>query len=231
MHRKYSESRARTCGKAALAAAGRLRRDRGVAGVGRAEAAARRRAGRRARRSRAGVPGPGGDRLLQWRQERSGGRAGPGQRGRRDLRPIRLTDLAARAQLSLAITSELVSDLQRLGYLERQTDGTDRRAKLIFPRRQQALADADDRVAEIEQYWSQIVGPERFAATCLTLQDLLDTLTSRKTERKRAKRPPPRARLRLSWLASRAAQRARTPAKPTQNPTSSSKTEETRQNR
>jgi hypothetical protein len=34
------------------------------------------------------------------------------------------------------------------------------------------------RVAEIQQYWSQIVGPERFAATCLTLQDLLDTLTS-----------------------------------------------------
>ena len=31
---------------------------------------------------------------------------------------IRLTDLAARAQLSLATTSELVSDLHRLGYLE-----------------------------------------------------------------------------------------------------------------
>ena len=33
---------------------------------------------------------------------------------------IRLTDLASRAQLSLATTSELVTDLQRLGYFERQ---------------------------------------------------------------------------------------------------------------
>jgi hypothetical protein len=46
---------------------------------------------------------------------------------------VRLTDLAARAQLSLATASELVSDLQDLGYLERRADGTDKRAKLIFP--------------------------------------------------------------------------------------------------
>ena len=91
---------------------------------------------------------------------------------------IRLTDLAARAQLSLATTSELVTDLQELGYLERRADGTDKRAKLIFPtsRGRQALDDAGDRVAQIEQHWSQIVGPERFAGTCRTLQDLLDTL-------------------------------------------------------
>jgi DNA-binding MarR family transcriptional regulator len=91
---------------------------------------------------------------------------------------IQLTDLAARAQLSLATTSELVTDLQELGYLERRADGTDKRAKLIFPtsRGRQALDDAGYRVAQIEQHWSQIVGPERFADTCRTLQDLLDTL-------------------------------------------------------
>ncbi len=57
---------------------------------------------------------------------------------------IRLTDLPARAQLSLATASELVSDLQDLGYLERRADGTDKRAKLIFPtpRGRQALDDA-----------------------------------------------------------------------------------------
>ena len=37
---------------------------------------------------------------------------------------IRLTDLAARAQLSPAAASELVSDLQALGYMERRADGT-----------------------------------------------------------------------------------------------------------
>jgi len=40
------------------------------------------------------------------------------------------------------------------------------------------LDDAGDRVAQIEKHWSQIVGPERSAATCRTLQELLDTLTS-----------------------------------------------------
>jgi hypothetical protein len=84
--------------------------------------------------------------------------------------------LAARAQLSLATTSELVSDLQQLGYLERRRQAG--QAHLPHPRGRQALADAGDRVAQIEQHWSQIVGPERFAATCRTLQELLDTLTS-----------------------------------------------------
>ncbi|MDX3075521.1 MarR family winged helix-turn-helix transcriptional regulator [Streptomyces sp. NPDC088354] len=92
---------------------------------------------------------------------------------------IRLTDLAARAQLSLAATSELVNELQELGYLERRPDPGDRRAKLIFPtgRGRQALDDAGGRVAEIEQRWSEAVGPGDFTAACRTLQHLLDALT------------------------------------------------------
>jgi DNA-binding MarR family transcriptional regulator len=91
---------------------------------------------------------------------------------------VRLTDLAGRAQLSLAATSELVNELQDLGYLERRPDPVDRRAKLIFPtaRGRQALADAGDRVAEIEEHWAGLVGSARFADLCRTLQDLLDAL-------------------------------------------------------
>ena len=94
---------------------------------------------------------------------------------------IRLTDLAARAQLSLATTSELVSQLQQLGYLERRPDPRDRRAKLIFPTRRgrQVLDDAGDRVAEIEQHWRELLGAGRFDAMCRTMQDLLDGLTAR----------------------------------------------------
>jgi DNA-binding MarR family transcriptional regulator len=97
---------------------------------------------------------------------------------------VRLTDLAARAQLSLATTSELVSELQQLGYLERRPDPRDRRAKLIFPTRRgrQALDDAGDRVAEIEQYWRELPGAGRFDAMCRTMQDLLDELTARPAE-------------------------------------------------
>src|SRR6266702_2306747 len=44
-----------------------------------------------------------------------------------------MTDLAARAELSLATASELVSALQDLGCLERRADGTDKRATLSCP--------------------------------------------------------------------------------------------------
>ena len=91
---------------------------------------------------------------------------------------IRLTDLAARAQLSLATTSELVSQLQQLGYLERRPDPHDQRAKLIFPTRRgrQALDDAGDRVAEIEQHWREVAGGTAFDTMCRTMQDLLNAL-------------------------------------------------------
>jgi DNA-binding MarR family transcriptional regulator len=112
-------------------------------------------------------------------------------RGYGDLRPphlqvfgsvgvdgVRLTELAARGQLSLATTSELVTDLQRLGYLERRPDPSDGRARLIYPtaRGRQVLADAGDRVAEIEAHWATLVGQEEFQRTCQTLQHLLDKL-------------------------------------------------------
>jgi len=92
---------------------------------------------------------------------------------------IRLTDLATRSMLSLATTSELVTDLQRLGYLERRPDPADGRAKLIFPtaRGRQALNDAGDRVAEIEQHWSGVLDGERFDDMCRAMQDLLDVLS------------------------------------------------------
>lgn len=98
--------------------------------------------------------------------------------GNLDVAGIRLTALAERAQLSLAAASELVNELQDLGYLERKRDVTDGRAKLIVPtaRGRQALRDARDRVAEIEQHWSGLLGPDRFSTGCRTLQDLLDIL-------------------------------------------------------
>jgi DNA-binding MarR family transcriptional regulator len=90
----------------------------------------------------------------------------------------RLSELAARAQLSLAATSELVNDLQRLGYLERRPDPHDGRAKMIVPteRGREALAAAGNRVAEIEAHWGALIGENRFADTCRALQDLLDAL-------------------------------------------------------
>lgn len=89
---------------------------------------------------------------------------------------IRLTALAARCQLSLSATSELVNELQDLGYLERRPDPADARAKLIFPtaRGLKLLREASANVVELEQLWGAYVGEQRFEAALQTLQDVLD---------------------------------------------------------
>ena len=91
---------------------------------------------------------------------------------------IRLTELAARTQLSPATTSELVSDLERLGYLERRPDPTDRRAKLHLPHPprppgppRRGEPGGRDRAALV-----RLVGEARFAEACATLQAILDEL-------------------------------------------------------
>lgn len=91
---------------------------------------------------------------------------------------IRLTELAARAQLSLAAASELVNDLVALDYLTRRPDPADGRAKLIdlTPRGQRLLADAGVRVGDIERRWAHTVGDTQFAQMCATMQRLLDEL-------------------------------------------------------
>lgn len=91
---------------------------------------------------------------------------------------IRLTELAARAQLSLAATSELVNDLAEMGYLVRKPDPADGRAKLIdlTPRGIALMGDAGRRVAQIEQLWAKTVGDKDFEHMCHTMQRLLDEI-------------------------------------------------------
>jgi DNA-binding MarR family transcriptional regulator len=131
--------------------------------------------------------------LAQFRRELFASAAGRGYADIREahlqvfgnvgIEGIRLTALAARSQLSLAAASELLDDLQQLGYLERRPDPSDGRAKLIYPtpRGRQALSDAGDRVAEIEHGWAGLVGRADFDAACRTLQHLLDATTETPT--------------------------------------------------
>ncbi len=91
---------------------------------------------------------------------------------------VRLTELASHAQLSLSATSELVNDLENLGYLAREPDPSDRRAKLIVlsKRGQSLMAAAGVRVADIERRWAAVVGDDDFAHMCATMQLLLSRL-------------------------------------------------------
>ena len=94
-----------------------------------------------------------------------------------DWKGTRLTELAARANMTLPAMSELVDDLQRAGYLERRPDPRDGRAKLIRPTRKgrHAIVQALRAVREIEASYSRVVGDERFAVLVGVLQDLVDS--------------------------------------------------------
>jgi DNA-binding MarR family transcriptional regulator len=98
---------------------------------------------------------------------------------------VRLTELADRAQLSLAATSELVNDLEDMGYLIRRRDPADGRAKLIdlTKRGGELMWAAGIRVADIEQRWSKLVGAKDFAQMCTTMQRLLDALDPQDSRR------------------------------------------------
>lgn len=93
----------------------------------------------------------------------------------------RLTDLAARANMTLPAMSELVDDLQHLGYLERVPDPGDRRAKLIRPTRRgrRLLVAALRAVREIEDGYAAVVGEERYASVVRALQALVETSSAR----------------------------------------------------
>jgi len=91
---------------------------------------------------------------------------------------IRLTDLAGKAQLSLAACSELVDELQLQGYLVRRPDRSDGRAKLIFPTKKgrAVLDEAGAAVAALEQRWRESLPRGAFDTACRTLNDLVVAL-------------------------------------------------------
>jgi DNA-binding MarR family transcriptional regulator len=110
-------------------------------------------------------------------------------------RGIRLTELAERAQLSLAACSELVNDLDRLGYIERRPDPTDRRAKLIFPtaRGGELLESSADAVSAVDDHWRSLIAANGFEKTMATLDDLLATLDERRRVQRAATAARPTA--------------------------------------
>lgn len=77
----------------------------------------------------------------------------------------RLRDLAALSQMSPPAIGEHVDELERLGYVERVPDPSDRRAKLIRPT-QRGIAfmrAAYEALAEIEREWTGEIGADALA--------------------------------------------------------------------
>jgi DNA-binding MarR family transcriptional regulator len=78
---------------------------------------------------------------------------------------VRLRDLASWTQLTAPAIGEHVDELERLGYVERVPDPSDRRAKLIRPTDRGAafMRAAYKALSEIEREWADAAGPDVLA--------------------------------------------------------------------
>lgn len=78
----------------------------------------------------------------------------------------RLTTLAAAAQVTKQTAGFLVDQLEKAGYVERQPDPRDARARLIVlaARGQAVRVVAREMEAQLEAEWSTHLGPERMDA-------------------------------------------------------------------
>lgn len=100
--------------------------------------------------------------------------------GNIDWTGTRLTDLAARANMTRPSMVELVDQLAKAGYLERRPDPRDGRAKLIHLTRKgrRVMAQAVRAVRDIEREYAATIGAERFERMCRSLQTVLDRQSS-----------------------------------------------------
>lgn len=77
---------------------------------------------------------------------------------------VRLTDLAARAGITAQSMGELIDDLEANGYVERQPDPEDGRAKRIFltARGRANIRVAARATAEVESDLAELLGEDRY---------------------------------------------------------------------
>ena len=87
---------------------------------------------------------------------------------------MRLTDLAAAAQVTKQTAAFLVGQLERAGYVVRRPDPTDARARLICIAERGRAAQQAARVVEheVEAEWTRHLGVDRMAALRASLMDL-----------------------------------------------------------
>ncbi len=88
---------------------------------------------------------------------------------------LRLTDLAARAGITVQSMGELVDDLEVKGYVERRPDPGDRRAKRIYlTNRGLKNARVAKRVtAEVEDYLAELLGEQRYHLLRRALEEIV----------------------------------------------------------
>ena len=88
---------------------------------------------------------------------------------------LRLTDMAARAGITVQSMGELVDDLQAKGYLERRPDPRDRRAKRIHltDRGRRNVDVAKRATADVEEHLNEVLGQRRYHLLRRALEDVI----------------------------------------------------------
>ncbi len=89
----------------------------------------------------------------------------------------RLSTIAARANITPQAVGELVDDLERLGYVVRQPDPDDRRAKRIVltDRGRESVAAALETIAALEAELEDLLGSDKLAELHDSLSQILTT--------------------------------------------------------
>ncbi|WP_093591125.1 MarR family winged helix-turn-helix transcriptional regulator [Lentzea waywayandensis] len=77
----------------------------------------------------------------------------------------RASELSERSGQHKQVIGTLIDELERLGYVTRQPDPADRRAKLVVPtdRGRDQIIQAKKIIADIEDHLADLVGHDRFA--------------------------------------------------------------------
>jgi DNA-binding MarR family transcriptional regulator len=93
----------------------------------------------------------------------------------------RLTELAERSGLTKQAVSEVIPELEQLGYLTREPDPRDRRAKIIklTPKGRDACLTGRRLFAEIEREWAEQFGEDLLAG----LRDAAERIAAAERDR------------------------------------------------
>lgn len=91
---------------------------------------------------------------------------------------IRVGEIAKLAGVRKQSTAEAVEQLERLGYLERRPDPSDRRARLVFLTERGEAVRPIARAAgqDVEQAWAKLTSPDEIEALRSALQRLVERI-------------------------------------------------------
>ena len=91
---------------------------------------------------------------------------------------VRVTELAERAQVTQQAMGKMLKEMERMGYIVRDVDSVDKRAKEIrlTERGIQLAADSLEVVSEVRQYYASKIGEQELQALESTLRDAMRKL-------------------------------------------------------